>query len=105
MNLTEGDEIKVAYVENGEKKEWYPSGDNNNYVVDAAHAGSKTIYFQKDYKEDWADFGGFFYIADNGGAGLFNAAVEGKAVKTISNGMLIIEKAGVRYNVMGQIIR
>ena len=105
VNLTEGDEIKVAYVENGEKKEWYPSGDNNNYVVDAAHAGSKTIYFQKDYKEDWADFGGFFYIADNGGAGLFNAAVEGKAVKTISNGMLIIEKAGVRYNVMGQIIR
>ena len=28
-----------------------------------------------------------------------------EAVKTIENGMLIIEKAGVRYNVMGQVIR
>ena len=34
-----------------------------------------------------------------------NTAVEGKAVKTITNGMLIIEKNGVKYNVMGQAIR
>ena len=34
-----------------------------------------------------------------------NAAVEGKAVKFIENGQLFIEKAGVRYNVMGQIIK
>ena len=34
-----------------------------------------------------------------------NAAVEGKAVKTIENGMLIIEKNGVRYNALGQVIR
>ena len=36
---------------------------------------------------------------------LDNTAVEGKAVKSLQNGMLIIEKAGVRYNVMGQVIR
>ena len=36
---------------------------------------------------------------------LDNAAVEGKAVKFIENGQLFIEKAGVRYNVMGQIIK
>ena len=36
---------------------------------------------------------------------LDNAAVEGKAVKFIENGVLYIEKAGVRYNVMGQIIK
>ena len=34
-----------------------------------------------------------------------NTAVEGKTVKTITNGMLIIEKNGVKYNVMGQAIR
>jgi len=36
---------------------------------------------------------------------LDNTAVEAKAVKSLQNGMLIIEKAGVRYNVMGQVIR
>lgn len=34
-----------------------------------------------------------------------NTAVETKAVKTLRNGILVIEKAGVRYNAMGQIIR
>ena len=36
---------------------------------------------------------------------LTNTAVETKAVKTLRNGILVIEKAGVRYNVMGQAIR
>ena len=36
---------------------------------------------------------------------LTNTAVETKAVKTLRNGILVIEKAGVRYNAMGQIIR
>ena len=34
-----------------------------------------------------------------------NTADENQAVKTIKNGQLIIEKNGVRYNVMGQVIR
>ena len=34
-----------------------------------------------------------------------NNVVEGKAVKRIENGMLIIEKNGVRYNALGQAIR
>ena len=34
-----------------------------------------------------------------------NTVVEGKAVKRIENGMLIIEKNGVRYNALGQAIR
>ena len=59
--LTAGDELKVANYLNGDFTAWYPSGDN--YVVDAAHAGDVTIYFQPDYKADWADFGGYFYIA------------------------------------------
>lgn len=39
------------------------------------------------------------------GTALDNAAVEGKAVKFIENGQLFIEKAGVRYNVMGQAVK
>jgi hypothetical protein len=61
--LAEGDEIKVCNLVDNTPTAWYPAGDN--YVVDAAHAGEKTIYFQPDYKADWADFGGFFYIAPN----------------------------------------
>ena len=105
--LAEEDEFKVVYVYNGvaQDKAWYPSGENTNYVVDANHAGQKDIYFRSDSQggEDW--YYGCIYVAPNAPTGISNAAVEGKAVKTISNGMLIIEKAGVRYNVMGQIVR
>ena len=61
--LAEGQELKVGNVVNNEITAWYPGGDN--YVVDAAHAGEKTIYFQPDYKADWSAFGGYFYIAAN----------------------------------------
>jgi hypothetical protein len=37
--------------------------------------------------------------------GISNSAVEVKAVKVIREGMLFIEKAGVKYNVMGQKIQ
>ena len=45
------------------------------------------------------------YITPNGGTGINNTAVDAKAVKVLRNGMLVIEKAGVNYNVMGQIVR
>ena len=60
-NLAVADEFKVINYLNGEITAWYPGGDN--YVVDAAHAGAVTIYFQPDYKADWAEFGGYFYVA------------------------------------------
>ena len=60
--LAEGDSLKVMGV-TGEITSWYPTGDN--YVVDAAHAGSVTMYFQVEYKAEWAEFGGYFYIAVN----------------------------------------
>ena len=59
--LAVGDEFKVINYLNGDITAWYPGGDN--YVVDAAHAGDVTIYFQPDYKADWAEFGGYFYVA------------------------------------------
>ena len=60
-NLAVADEFKVINYLNGDITAWYPGGDN--YVVDAAHAGDVTIYFQPDYKADWAEFGGYFYVA------------------------------------------
>ena len=60
--LAENDEFKVINYLNGEITAWYP-GEGGNYVVDAAHAGDVTIYFQSDYKADWAEFGGYFYVA------------------------------------------
>jgi len=65
--LAANDELKVIYFEDDEIVTWYPDGQNNNYVVDAAHAGNKTIYFRPAGNQAWADFhqGGFFFIEAN----------------------------------------
>lgn len=62
--LTQGQKIKVVKVENNAITNWYPDGVNNEYTVDASHAGSTTIYFQETYKSDWSGFGGYFYVAE-----------------------------------------
>lgn len=49
----------------------------------------------------WADL---TYVAPSATA-ISNTAVEAKAVKSLENGMLVIENAGKKYNVMGQIIK
>ena len=61
--LTVNDELKVKGTDNN----WYPSGMGNNYKVDAAHAGEKTIYFRPAGNEAWKAFheGGFFFIEAN----------------------------------------
>ncbi|MBQ1678819.1 MAG: starch-binding protein, partial [Oscillospiraceae bacterium] len=60
--LQTGDPIKVVKVEQGAITVWYPDGMGNEYVVDAAHAGEKTVYFSESYRSDWADFGGYIWI-------------------------------------------
>lgn len=61
--LEAGQEIKVVLVSGGDQLgPWYPEG--GNYVVDAAHAGEKILYFRPEYNADWAEFGGHMYIAD-----------------------------------------
>lgn len=60
--LAVGDGIKVVKVENGAITEWYPGGVDNQYVVDAAHAGRKTVYFKTTYDDAWSAFGGFIWI-------------------------------------------
>ena len=64
--LSEGDGVKVVKVENGNTT-WYPDGMDNEYIVDAAHAGNVTIYFNAAGSADWSAFGGYMYI-DNGGS-------------------------------------
>lgn len=59
--LAENDPIKVVKVENDVIVGWYPDGEGTEYIVDAAHAGEKDIYFQEAYKADWAEFGGYFW--------------------------------------------
>ena len=51
--LAVDDSLKVVGVEN-DVITWYPA-EGGNYVVDAAHAGEKTIYFRPDYQggKDW----------------------------------------------------
>ena len=63
VTLAENDELKVVNVLDGNITAWFPGGDN--YVVDANHAGEKTIYFRPDNQggEDW--FGACIYIAPN----------------------------------------
>lgn len=104
--LKEGEKIKVAKIETDAIVAWYPNNDYN-YTVDADHAGLMVIYFRPEAsaEESWAAFGGHMYIEPKEGTGISNTAIEAKAVKTIANGMLVIEKAGVRYNVLGQIVK
>ncbi|WP_316630987.1 starch-binding protein [uncultured Ruminococcus sp.] len=60
--LTATDGIKAVKVENGAITTWYPDGMDNEYTVDAAHAGDVTIYFKTTYQSDWSTFGGYMYI-------------------------------------------
>ena len=104
VQLVEGDEFQVVRCDNDALGAWYPGGEDTNYKVDAAHAGKQTIYFRpnKDGGEDW--WKNCIFVTASATA-IDNTAVEAKAVKTVVNGMLVIEKAGVRYNVMGQIVK
>ncbi len=64
FTLAENDAFKVVKVE-GESQTWYPEGMDNNYTVDAAHAGEKTIYFRPDGQGGEGWHSGVIYIAAN----------------------------------------
>lgn len=105
VTLAKDETIKVVKVENDAIKTWYPDGEGNEYKVDEAHAGAKTIYFQETYKEDWKDFGGFIWIDANPGTGLINAADDVQAVKFIEAGQMYIRVNGSIFTIMGQVVR
>ena len=63
--LAENDEFKVIKVEEGVADPvWYPA-EGGNYVVDAAHAGEKLIYFRPEYDGGDGWFAGCIYVAAN----------------------------------------
>ena len=103
INLTEGDEIKVAYVEADAATTWFPK--EGNYIVDANHSGPTTMYFRPNYNEEWAAFGGYFYIVPTGTEGIEEVLSEGKAVKVLHEGKLLIMKGSHSYTPMGQIVK
>ena len=100
VTLAENDELKVVNVLDGATTAWFPGGDN--YVVDAAHAGEKTVYFRPDQQGGEGWHYGCIYIAPNQATGISNTAVEGKAVKMIMDDQLLIIRNGKTYNVQGQ---
>ena len=103
VTLAEGDELKVIKSES-DIYTWYPDG-NPNYVVDAEHAGEKTIYFRPDGLGDEAFYHGYIYIAPNEPTALHNTSTEVKVQKMIENGQMVIMKNGVKYNVLGAFVK
>lgn len=105
VTLVKDEGIKVVRVESDVIKQWYPDGEGNEYKVDDAHAGQKTIYFKPDYVADWAAFGGYIYIEANQPTGLDQLAVDAKAVKAIIGGQLFIIRNGKTYTAQGVMVR
>ena len=65
LNVTLGlnDELKVVNVLDNEITAWYPGG--GNYIVDAAHAGEKTVYFRPDFQGGEGWFEACIYVPAN----------------------------------------
>ena len=107
-NLEIGDEIKVVWVEEDEIVQWYPDGENTNYVITALTAGSKTIYFRPDFHADW---NGHIYIAPNEATAIENTAITdntstlGIATKLLRNGQILILLGEKVYTVTGQEVK
>ena len=105
VTLAAGDKFKVAKVENGAAKTWYPDGMDNDYVVDAGHAGEKTIYFQTTYNAEWEAFGGYFYIAPNTATDIDTVVTAEQATKLFRDGQLFILRGTRIYTAQGQLVR
>ena len=102
VTLAEGDEIKVVNVLSDVITAWFPGDGSSNFVVTAAYAGEKTVYFRPDQQGGEGWYCGCIYIAPNQATGISNNAVEGKAVKMIMDDQLLIIRNGKTYNVQGQ---
>ena len=102
IDLQEGDKLKGLAVIMGQ---WiyYPEGDD--IVVPAEYAGKCTIYFRPEYNPDWAAFGGHIYIAKQSGQGIDEILSEGKAVKVLREGQVLIMKGNRTYTPMGQLVK
>lgn len=104
IDLGIADEFKVFEVRDDAFVGYYPDGYDNNYIVDADHAGkNKSIYFDTDEHDGWHY--GHIFVPDNATTAIDNTNVDANVMKRIENGQLIIIKNGVRYNVVGAELR
>lgn len=101
VTLAKDDAIKVVRVESDAIVAWYPA-EGDDYVVDEAHAGAKTIYFRPAGNEAWGAFGGYIYIEENKPTAISNTAADVVAVKFIENGQLFIRVNGAVYSILGK---
>ncbi len=107
VTLDAGDKLKVAKVEGGVAKIWYPDGMDNDYTVDAAHAGGVTVYFRPNGNDDWQSFheGGYFYITQSTATDIDSVATAEQATKLFRDGQLFILRGAHIYTVQGQLVR
>lgn len=62
MALATGNQLKVVAVSNYAITTWYPDGMDNNYVIEADHAGAaKEIYFKPDGEDHPLNHDGWHY--------------------------------------------
>ena len=109
-NAEEGDQFKAISIDaNGFNAGWYPDGSDNEYTIPEELAGNVTILFRPDGNNEWPDTNGGgkkFYVQRNGEpTAIDNTVVGEKAVKLMENGQIVIIKNGVRYNVLGTVIK
>ncbi|MBO4453774.1 MAG: hypothetical protein J5761_01830 [Paludibacteraceae bacterium] len=104
VTLTAGDALKVVKVKNDGYETWYSA---NNYVVDAAHAGEKTIYFRPDGQgqgEGWHE--GLIYIEANATTAIGQTTNDQlQTTKVLRDGQLLILRDGKTYNVLGATVK
>ena len=105
VTLAVGDEFKILAAQEGHQDVYFPDGLNNNYVVDAAHAGENTVYFRPDYNGGEGWFAGCIYVPANEGTNIDNVNAAVEAVKIFRNGQLLIIKGEKTYTIMGQVVK
>ena len=105
LNLAEGDAFKVHAVSKGAFGYIYPD-PGDNYVVNGDLAGNVTIYFRPEGNggDDW-HYHVIYCVRNGDPTAIDNTVVGEKAVKLMENGQLVIIKNGVRYNVLGTVIK
>ena len=104
INLSEGDSVKVVYVENDAIVTWYPA-EGDNYVIDDHHNNATTMYFRPNYDggQDW--YAACIYVVPTSTVDIINTEDGIEAVKVLRNGQLFIIKGDKKYNAQGQHVR
>ena len=99
-----GDEFKVVEYTDGNWS-WHPNNDQN-YIIDAKHAGATTVYFRPNGKQDddaW--FYTVIYVGQTSSTAISNTADEETITKRIENGQIVIIKNGVKFNTLGAVVK